>query len=61
MNDEVYEDDRKVIAKCSFCGCDLHGKSENFYADEMYFDHGTWCCENCTSEFLEQFRVGKDY
>lgn len=57
----TYEDDRKTIAQCSFCGRDIKGESEHFYADEAYFDHGTWACEDCKDKFLEQFRVGKDY
>lgn len=55
---EEQEDDRKVIAKCHYCKCDIHGESEKFYADEAYQYDGIWCCENCTSEFLKQFKVG---
>ena len=59
MNDELYEDDRIPIAKCSYCGCDIKGESEEFYADTAFYHDGIWCCEDCTDEFLKMFFVGK--
>lgn len=56
--DEPYFDDRKVIAHCTYCGCDIHAESEKFYADEAYQYDGDWCCEDCKDKFLEKFKVG---
>ena len=57
--DTVYDDDRTVIAKCHYCKRPIHAESENYYADETYFNDGIWCCGNfdCKCEFLKQFQI----
>lgn len=56
-SDTAYEDDRRAIAKCNFCGADIKGESEHFYKDKAYYFGGEWACEGCKDLFLEQFQI----
>lgn len=54
------DDDRVVIARCEFCGYEIHAESDTRYGDDAYFIDGTWCCDSvdCTCKLLKKFKVG---
>ena len=56
---EPTEDDRRVIARCSFCGDEIHAGNDRLYGDEAYFAYDTWCCYrvDCQVKFMDKLKV----
>lgn len=57
---EMYAyDDRPVMGECEICGCEIHGQSRDYYADDAYlFDGGEFVCSDCVTKYCdEHFRI----
>lgn len=52
MNDE---DQRPVIGKCDWCGCDIHKGDATHYSDEYYEFDGTLICEDCVNSYINRY------